>query len=62
MKNEVIEKLPSLTREEKMDGIYLSNDGEIYLGSNSMPENFSGEYKEWWDNRQLFQHIYFKNG
>jgi len=57
-----VEKLLNLMIEEKESGIYLSNKGKIIIGHYNMPKNFTGEYKSWWDNEQLYLHRYYKNG
>lgn len=62
MKTETIEKLLNLTSDEKQLGIFLSSDGELYIGLGNKPDNFTGEYKEWWGNGQLVEHSHFKNG
>lgn len=62
MKTETILKLLNLTTEEKMNGIFLSDEGELYIGYLNKPDNFTGELKEWWSNGQLSEHSYYKNG
>lgn len=62
MKNDTIEKLLNLTVEEKYSGIYLSSGGELYIGHENIPNNFTGECKFWLDNGKLIVHSHYKNG
>lgn len=61
MKNETIEKLLNLTPKEKWEGVYLSDDGELYLGWNNKPHNFTGECKSWYRNGHINVHSRYKN-
>jgi len=57
-----IGKLLNLTIGDKMGGIFLSDKGEVIIGLMNKPKNFTGEYKEWWNDEQLYTHRYYKNG
>ena len=61
--SKALKKILSLTSKEKENGIYLSEDGEIFKwGIDNVPHNFTGEYKEWYDTNILFSHFFYKNG
>lgn len=62
MTNETIERLLNLTSEEKCNGIYLSEDGELYIGGKGILTGFTGEYKRFWSNGQIHIHSHYKNG
>lgn len=62
MKTETIEKLLSLTLEEKELGIHLSENDEVLIGRKRTPESFTGEYKKWHSNGNKYQHYHITNG
>ena len=59
--NSIVDLL-NITREQKLNGIWLDEDYNLYFGWDNMPDNFTGEYKNWYKNKQLYKYCLYKNG
>lgn len=59
-------KLLSITPKQKQAGIWFWRNGKIeFNGIKSIyniPKNFTGYYKEWHPNGQIWVHSFWKNG